>query len=95
MKKFERYTPDIEAKMKLHFSQLGEKNKRLYAAVEAERLGYGGRRYISKLFNISEYRIRAGIKELNNPDLLSEIPKGKQRRKGGGRKKKEEAITPE
>jgi len=29
-----------------------------------------------------------GEKELNNPDLLAQIPDGKQRRIGGGRKKK-------
>jgi len=48
----------------------------------------GGQKYISDLFQISTYRIRTGIKELNNPHLLDEIPEGKQRRKGGGRKKK-------
>lgn len=83
-----RYNREIAKKMVLHFSQLNEKNKRHYAALEAERLGYGGRKYISGLFQISEYRIRMGIKELNDPSLLSEIPEGKQRRKGGGRKKK-------
>ena len=83
-----RYNRETVAKMVLHFSQLNEKNKRHYAALEAERLGYGGRKYISELFEISEYRIRTGIKELKDPLLLGEIPEGKQRRKGGGRKKK-------
>lgn len=83
-----KYNQETEQKMCLHFGQLSEKNKRHYAAIEAKKLGYGGIKYISDLFKISEYRIRSGIKELNNPELLSSIPEGKQRRAGGGRKKK-------
>ena len=59
-----------------------------FLAIEATKLGYGGIRYISDLFKISEYRIRIGIKELNNTELIESIPKGMQRRPGGGRKKK-------
>ncbi len=87
-----KYNQITEEKMLLHFSQLNEKNQRHYAAIEAERLGYGGRRYISNLFKRSEYRIRCGIRELNTPCLLAEIPANKQRRIGGGRKKKKSAI---
>jgi len=83
-----RYNQETEAKMVLHFNELTEKNKRHYAALEAERLGYGGQKYISCLFKISEYRIRKGIEELNRPELLAQIPPGKQRRPGGGRKKR-------
>ena len=83
-----KYNQEIEGKMKLHFTQLSEKTKRHYAAIEATKLGYGGIKYISHLFRVSEYRIRTGIKELTNPKLLDSIPKGKQRRLGGGRKKK-------
>ncbi len=84
-----KYNSETEAKMLLHFSQLNEKNRRHYAAIEADRLGHGGKKYISSLFKISEYRIRCGLRELNNPALLAEIPPNKQRRPGGGRKKKE------
>jgi hypothetical protein len=83
-----KYNQETEQKMCLHFRQLTEKSRRHYAAIEATKLGYGGIKYISDLFKISEYRIRSGIKELNNPELLSSIPTGKQRRAGGGRKKK-------
>ena len=83
-----KYNQEIERKMELHFTQLSEKAKRHYAAIEAAKLGYGGIKYISNLFKISEYRIRTGIKELAHPELLDSIPKGKQRRLGGGRKKK-------
>jgi len=83
-----KYNQETANKMCLHFTQLSEKDKRHYAAIEATKLGYGGIKYISNLFEISEYRIRTGIKELTNPELLDSIPKGKQRRLGGGRKKK-------
>ena len=83
-----KYKQKIETQMILYFSQLSEKDQRHYAAIEAIKLGYGGKKYISDLFNISESRIRRGEKELNNPVLYSEIPTGKQRRSGGGRKKK-------
>lgn len=82
-----RYSPEIESKMLAHFASLSEKDQRHYAAIEALKLNYGGKRYISKLFNVSEYRIRQGIEELNNPERMAEIPIGKQRRPGGGRKK--------
>jgi hypothetical protein len=83
-----RHNQETEVQMVLHFSHMNEKNRRHYAAVEASKLGYGGQKYISELFLISPYRIRKGLKELNNPELLKEIPQGKQRRPGGGRKKK-------
>jgi len=83
-----KYNQETETKMRIHFSQLKEKNQRHYAALEVAKLSYGGKKYIGELFNISQYRIRTGEKELNNPALFSEIPEGKQRRPGGGRKKK-------
>jgi hypothetical protein len=52
------------------------------------KLNWGGQSYISNLFEISRYRIRCGIAELENTDLMVQIPEGKQRRVGGGRKKK-------
>lgn len=83
-----RYSEEIEGQMKQLFSGLSEKDQRHYAASEAMKLGWGGKSYISELFEISHFRIRMGEKELKNPELLSQIPKGKQRRIGGGRKKK-------
>lgn len=83
-----RYNREIEEKMRLHFSNLNEKDKRHYAAIEAEKLGHGGQKYISGLFQITTARIRRGIAELNEVKLLNEIPIGKERRKGGGRKKR-------
>jgi len=83
-----KYNTEIEEKMILYFSHLQEKEKRHYAAIEAEKLGYGGKIYIASLLNISRARIDRGIKDLLTPKLYEEIPIGKQRRLGGGRKKK-------
>ena len=83
-----KYNTEMEEKMKLYFSQLTEKDKRHYAALESEKLGYGSKTYLSLLFNISRARINRGIKELTNPEFYEQIPANKQRRIGGGRKKK-------
>ena len=83
-----RYNQEQEDQMCLLFSSLNEKEKRHYAAIEASKLGYGGKKYIALLFRISEARIRRGEAELKDKNLYSEIPEGKQRRSGGGRKKK-------
>jgi len=82
------YNQEIESKMRYHYSQLNEKEKRHYVALEALKLGVGGKTYIRKLFGISDYLIRQGIAELIDKALLDEIPPGKLRRIGGGRKKK-------
>jgi len=83
-----RYNQEIESAMRLHFSQLNEKNKRQYAATETKKLGYGGQKYIMELLGVSDHLIRRGTRELLNPKLVENIPEGKIRHKGGGRKKK-------
>lgn len=50
--------------MQLYFGQLGEKDRRYYAAIEADKLGYGGLRYISQVLGLNEESIRNGIQEL-------------------------------
>lgn len=83
-----RYNQETEAKMRIYFSQLNEKDKRHYAATEAMKLGYGGQKYIIELLGLTDRAIRRGILELSNPELLDKIPEGKIRQPGGGRKKK-------
>lgn len=85
MKNF--YPSETELLMQLHFSRLSTKDKRQYAAIESQKLSYGGKMYISKLLKISRNTIEVGIKELKNPSFYEQIPLGKQRRNGGGRKK--------
>jgi hypothetical protein len=46
------------------FGLLSEKDRRRYAAIEAEKLGHGGLDYISKLFGIDPKTLRRGLAEL-------------------------------
>ena len=59
-----KYNSDIEFEMKYIYQGYNEKQKRLYAATEAKKLGRGGIKYISELLNISAKTINAGINEL-------------------------------
>jgi hypothetical protein len=68
------------------YSTLSEKDRRRYAAVEAQRLGRGGVPYISKLLGCSTRTIERGIAELD--ELADDPAKGRSRRPGAGRKKK-------
>jgi hypothetical protein len=47
------YSPEIEIQMQEMFSRLSEKDKRLYAGVEALKFSYGGISYIAHLFACS------------------------------------------
>ncbi len=69
------------------YTSLQEKERRHYAAQEVEKLGYGGKAYISRLLKISAKTIRKGQTELGQVSLYAQVPVGKQRRSGGGRKK--------
>lgn len=87
-KKMQVYKEEVERIMLRHYSELSEKDQRHYLAVEAEKIGYGGITYIANLFGVTRNRVYHGIVELKNPELLAEIPAGKQRRKGAGPPKK-------
>ena len=58
------YSKELEAHMQELYNRLPEKNRRLYAGVEALKLSNGGISYIAELFNCSRDTIRLGIKEL-------------------------------
>jgi hypothetical protein len=74
-----RYSPDVERQMKELYQSLNEKDRRRYAAVEASKLGYGGRVYIAGLLGCDEKTIRRGWRELDDPSTL---PAGRVRKKG-------------
>jgi hypothetical protein len=79
------YDQTVEQQMKFVHKHLSEKDRRLYAAIETEKLLYGGQSYIASLLGCARKTIRRGIEELKNPELLPE--KGRIRHKGGGRKR--------
>ena len=89
----ESYPKEVEIQMQELYSRLSEKDKRLYAGIEASKLPYGGITYIAELFDCSRDTISTGIKELSEEEAL---PKNRSRKLGGGRKptlEKEVGIT--
>ena len=60
----EKYPENIERSMQYFYISLSEKDKRHYAAVEAEKLGHGGINYIAELFSCSRQTVYDGLVEL-------------------------------
>ena len=77
------YPIEIEKQMQEVFNRLSEKDKRLYAGVEASKFPYGGISYIAQLFFCSRNTIGRGINELKEKATIS---KRRDRKAGGGRK---------
>jgi len=75
--------------MRTVYTTLSEKDRRIYAAIEAERLPRGGISYIASVLGCARKTIRRGIRELKDPRTL---PTDRIRRKGGGAKPKLETI---
>jgi hypothetical protein len=69
--------------MNLLLSRLSEPQRRWYAALEANRLGYGGDRLVAQVTGLDEETIRRGRAELAAE--LAEVPVTRQRRPGAGR----------
>ena len=78
------YSAEVESSMQELYGHLSEKEKRLYAAVEALKLPHGGIGYVSDLLGCDRKTVRRGIKELKNRGVLP--GKRRNRKKGGGRK---------
>ena len=66
------------------YESLDEAGQRRYAAVEALKLGHGGKKYIKELFGTSYDRISRGIVELEQGIQKD----GRVRKVGGGSKGK-------
>ncbi len=62
------YKEEVERRMKVLFSRLSEKDRRRYAAVEADKLGHGGQQYIEELFGIDSKTISQGLAELEKTE---------------------------
>jgi Rhodopirellula transposase DDE domain len=77
------YSIEIEKQMQEMYNRLSEKDKRLYAGVEALKFSYGGISYIAQLFSCSRNTILRGIVELGRKET---IPRTRDRKAGGGRK---------
>ncbi len=75
--------------MRTVHTTLSEKDRRIYAAIEAERLPRGGISYIASVLGCARKTIRRGMRELKDPRTL---PTDRIRQKGGGAKPKIETI---
>lgn len=75
----------IQRKFKALKSVMDERTRRLWAAIEAQEIGYGGQRIVSEATGLSRRTIYSGLHELESPKKVSHILE-KTRKKGGGRK---------
>jgi hypothetical protein len=73
----------LHQQMNLLLSRLDEAPRRWYAALESNRLGFGGDRLVSQITGLDEQTIRRGRADLAGE--LTEVPVKRQRRPGGGR----------
>lgn len=83
------YSPDTEKAMRNFYRSLSEKDRRRYAAVEAQKLGHGGKTYIRKVLGCNARTLDRGIGEINQP-----LPENEKRIRleGGGRKSVLETV---
>ena len=79
------YSNSIESEMKKFDKSLSEKDKRRYAAIEAQKLGWGGISYVMQLLGCSRNTIIKGIEDLEKMDSET-LNNSRVRKKGGGRK---------
>jgi hypothetical protein len=78
--------------MNLLLSRLDEPQRRWYAALESNRIGYGGDRRLAQITGLDEQTIRRGREELVGS--LQETPDRRQRQPGGGRPRVEKKTRP-
>lgn len=76
-----RYKESVERHMKALYDSLSEKDRRRYAAVEAEKLGHGGVGYIAEVLDCDENTIRAGRADVES--LPNDSAGDRVRKKGG------------
>lgn len=77
--------PDLEDKKKF-IALLDERQRRIFAGMEAQALGRDGVRLVSEAFEMHPNTVRQGKAEFAELET-AEFPKGRIRRDGGGRKK--------
>ena len=75
------YPLNVCEHMKAFYDSLSEKDRRRYAAVEAEKLGHGGVEYIAQVLGCDEKTIRHGRGDVEQ--LPGDDAAGRIRKKGG------------
>ena len=77
------YSAAVERHMQEFYRSLSEKDRRRYAALEAEKFGHGGVLYVAQLFQCDPHTIRRGAEDI---EQLPTDAAGKRIRKKGGPK---------
>jgi len=77
--------PELKAAIILFFSLLDEQQRRLYAGLEAQKLGYGGDRKIAEFFGVDMHTVARGRQELFD----GQVQRDRVRKEGGGRESAE------
>ncbi len=77
------YSAVIERHMLNFYRSLSEKDRRRYAAVEAEKLGHGGKTYIANLFECDLETISSGRSDIEQ--LPEDHAAGRVRKRGGAK----------
>jgi hypothetical protein len=77
----EGLSPEMKAAIILFFSMLDEKQRRLYAGLEAQKIGYGGDLKIADLLGMDVHTVSRGRREL----FGEQVQRERIRRQGGGR----------
>jgi hypothetical protein len=78
------YGENVERHMKLFYDSLSEKDRRRYAALEAERLGHGGIEYVAGVVGCHPSTIRQGREDI--AQLPEDTAPDRVRKKGGTQK---------
>ncbi len=78
-----KYPIEIELQMQKFYLSLSEHEKRRYAAIEALKLGHGGKKYICEILGCTFPTLKSGLRELSSQD---ELDISCIRKPGAGRK---------
>jgi len=77
----EGYSASVQRHMVNLYRSLSEKDRRRYAAVEAEKLGHGGVALVAEWFGCDPHTIREGSRDIDA--LPADAAAGRVRKKGG------------
>ena len=83
-------SPELKAGMILFYSLLDERQRRLYAGLEAHKAGYGGDRKVAEFLGLDVHTVARGRREL----FAGEVERQRVRQVGGGRKRAEKKRLP-
>jgi hypothetical protein len=67
-----RYSPAIEAQMRMFYQSPSKKDRRWYAAIEARKRGRGGLSYIARILRCDRHTIIQSMQELTDPEALQQ-----------------------